>query len=423
MRRRLVAAIAGVAAVAVLLLAVPLGIVLSRHYRDEELLRLQRDTVAATREIDVPTNAADRVELPRSADRLVVYDRAGRRLAGAGPTVAPPEVRIALQRANVTESSGGGLLSVAVPLLAHEHVTGAVLAQRSDSSADGDARSAWLVLGTVALGIIVAAALAAALVGRRLAQPLERLSKAAAQLGDGDFSVRSQRSGISELDSVAAALDATAARLDDLIRRERSFSADASHQLRTPLQALRLELEAVELRGDAPAEIGTAIEQVDRLAATIETLLAVARDAEPGQATVDLSELLDEAESRWRGALATSGRPLRVRLETHDADARASGPVISEVVDVLLDNAARHGSGTVTITLRRRDAWLAVDVSDEGAGFADTATPFDRRASDGSGHGIGLALARSLADAEGGRLSIADPGPHPTVRLTLAAVE
>jgi len=421
MRRRLVIAIAGVAAVAVLLLAVPLGIVLSNHYRDEELLRLQRDTVAATREIDVPTNPADRVELPPSADRLAVYDRAGRRLAGAGPRLAPAPVGEALRRGKLTETSSDGVLSAAVPLLAHERVTGAVLAQRPDDAAVSDARGAWLVLGVVALGIILAAALAAALLGRRLAAPLERLATAARRLGEGDFSVRSERSGIAELDEVGAALDSTSARLDQLIRRERSFSADASHQLRTPLQALRLELEAVELRGQAPPEIGAAIGQVDRLAATIDTLLAVARDTEPSEATVDLGGLVDDAESRWRGPLAISGRPLRVRLETRQTHARASAPVVSEVLDVLLDNASRHGAGTVTMSLRQREGWLILDVSDEGDGFADAALAFERRATAGSSHGIGLALARSLADAEGGRLAIADPGPRPTVRLTLAA--
>jgi len=420
-RRRLILSIAAVAALAVLLLAIPLGIVLGRHYRDEELLRLQRDTVAATREIDVPSTRGDRVELPRSSDRLTVYDRAGRRVAGPGPPSAPPMVRATLQRGKLAEASPGGELTVAVPLLAGERVTGAVLAQRSDHAAVHDTRGAWLVLGLVALGIIAAAALAAALLGRRLAQPLERLSVAARRLGDGDFSVRSERSGVLELDQVSAAIDATAERLDKLLRRERAFSADASHQLRTPLQALRLELEAVELRPDAPPEVAAAIAQVDRLTATIDTLLAVARDAGPRQGTTDLGELLDDAELRWRGSLAAAGRPLRVRVRTPDTKARASAPVVSEVLDVLLGNAERHGDGAVTVTLQRRDGWLALDVTDEGDGFADTTTAFDRRSGDGSGHGIGLALARSLADAEGGRLTIAEPGPQPVVRLTLAA--
>jgi signal transduction histidine kinase len=421
-RRRLVVAIAGVAAVAVLLLAVPLGTVLSNHYRDEELLRLQRDTVAATREIDVSNRAGDRIELPPSGDTLGVYDRTGERLGGRGPLRAPSIVRDALRTGRVSDAAGDGRLTVAVPLLTRERVTGAVMAVRADDAAVRDARGAWLVLGAVALGIVLVAVLAALLLGRRLAGPLERLAAAARRLGHGDFSVRSERAGIPEVDEVGAALDATAARLDELLRRERAFSADASHQLRTPLQALRIELEAAELGGDAGPEVAAAIAQVDRLEATIDTLLTVARDTERSEAVTDLGALLEDAESRWRGSLAASGRPLRLRLRTDATRARASSPVVSEVLDVLLGNAERHGAGAVTVTLLQRDGWLAVDVADEGPGFSDSERAFVRRAADGAGHGIGLALARSLAQAEGGSLTITDPGPSPTVRLMLSAI-
>jgi signal transduction histidine kinase len=422
-RRRLVVAIAGVAAVAVLLLALPLGVVLSRHYRDEDLLRLQRDAVAATRAIDVPSRAGDPVELPRTGDALGVYDRAGARIAGRGPSRAPEPVRRALRTRRLTDGSGDGRLAAAVPLLSGERVTGALLATRSDAEATRDARAAWLLIGAVSLGIILAAMVAALLLGRRLAGPLERLAADARRLGHGDFSVRSTRAGIPELDEVGAALDATAARLDDLLRRERAFSADASHQLRTPLQALRIELEAIELRGDAPAEVEAALAQVDRIGATIDTLLAVARDADRREEVADMRSLLDDAESIWRGPLAAEGRPMRVRLRASDSRARASGPLVREVLDVLIANAERHGEGAVTLTLERRDGWLALDVADEGAGFADPEHAFVRRGAggNGGGHGIGLALARSLAEAEGGSLTIADPGPGPVVRLLLPA--
>ena len=118
MRRRLVLAIAGVAAVAVLLLAVPLGVVLSRHYRDEDLLRLQRDAVAATREIDVPGRRGDRIELPRSERhaRGVRPRRAPDRRAAARPradTVAPG-ARAAAGRPTPPAAAG---CTVAAPLL------------------------------------------------------------------------------------------------------------------------------------------------------------------------------------------------------------------------------------------------------------------------------------------------------------------
>src|SRR4051812_20561579 len=112
--------------------------------------------------------------------------------------------------------------------------------------------------------------------GRRLAVPLERLARAARRLGQGDFASRAPRGGVAEADEIAAALDDTARRLGDLVARERAFSAGASHQLRTPLAALRIELEALELRSEAPPELARALAQVERLQTTIDTLLAVA---------------------------------------------------------------------------------------------------------------------------------------------------
>jgi hypothetical protein len=149
-RRRLIWAIAGTSAVAVLLLAVPLGIVLGRNYRDEDLLRLQRDTIAATRQVDLGGQARDPVELPPSRDVLGAYDRAGRRIAGRGPAAAPPVVLRAVSSGRPADATGGGHFVVAVPLLRAERVIGAVLAQRDDSGARADTTAAWLVIGAVA---------------------------------------------------------------------------------------------------------------------------------------------------------------------------------------------------------------------------------------------------------------------------------
>lgn len=420
MRRRLVSSIAGVAAAAVVLLAVPLGIVLGRSYRDEDLLRLQRDTIASTREIDLGAQR-DPVELPPSADVLGVYDRSGRRVAGRGPATAPELVQSVLRGGRPAEATTGGRLVVAVPILSNERVTGAVRAERADDGSVRDARGAWLALAAIALGIIAAAALAALLLGRRLAKPLERLAASARRLGDGDFSVRAPAAGIAEVDGVGAALDTTAQRLDDLVSRERAFSADASHQLRTPLQALRIELEAIELRGDPPPELPAALAQVDRLQATVDTLLAVARDAPRHASITDLRPVLHDVETRWHGPLAMEGRPLRVVTKAHELGVQASGQVVSEVLDVLVDNAQRHGRGAVTIVVRAVEDFLWLDVGDEGAGFSgDLEAAFARRAGGGDGHGIGLPLARSLAHAEGGRLLVSRGGPNPVVSLVLA---
>jgi signal transduction histidine kinase len=422
MRRRLAFTIAAVAAAAIVLFALPLAVVLHRSYLDEELLRLQRDTVAVTREIDVGAPRSDPVELPASRDPLTVYDLAGRRVAGSGPARADDLVREALRRGRPVTSEHNGELAAASPLLSNERVGGAVLATRNDDRVDRDTRRAWLLLGALAIALIALAALAAVLFGRRLSAPMERLADAAARLGSGDFSVRAPRSGVDEIDAVGTALDSAAKRLEDMVGRERTFSADASHQLRTPLAALRIELEAMALRDDQDVGLQAAIAQVDRLQSTIDTLLAVARDPSQGDDVTDLIALVDDALERWRGPLAVSGRALRSRPADGSTEVRARPGVVREILDVLLDNATRHGAGEVMITLRSLDGLVAVEVQDAGPGFGTTPQDvFLRRAEGGAGHGIGLALAQTLAHAEGGRLSITDPGPRPVLSLFLRA--
>ncbi|MEA2221259.1 MAG: hypothetical protein QOJ35_3885 [Solirubrobacteraceae bacterium] len=424
MRRRLIVAIVAVAAATLALFALPLAVVLRDGYREQELLRLQRDTVAAARQIDLGSSGGDRVELPAGPDRFAVYDAAGRRVAGrpgAGPARADGLVADATRLRRPTTRVHPGALVAAVPLLTGERVTGAIRAQRSDAVVVRRAHRAWLALAAAATAVLLLALLAAVLLGRRLARPLERVAVAAGRLGDGDFSVRAPRGAIREVDAVADALDLTSARLEDLVARERAFSADASHQLRTPLAALRLELEALQLTSTHAAELERALTEVDRLQQTIETLLAVARDHPRPAATCELVALLTEVEQRWHGPFADGARRLTLTLPGPTVAVRAGDGVIREILDVLLDNAARHGGGAVGIVLRTIDEhWAEIAVSDRGPGFAtDEQAAFARRSAGADGHGIGLALARSLAHAEGGRLTITDAGPSPRIALVL----
>jgi len=420
-RRRLVAALAGVAALAVVLFALPLFVVLQRLYRDENVLRLQRDTVAATRAIDITIGAGDHVELPATPRTLTVYDTAGRRLDGrGGPPRGDAAVVEAIRSERLADRVTGGRVVVAVPLVVGERVTGVVRAEQS--STGGGARTSWGLAGLAVLVFVVASA-AAVIVARRLSRPLERLAAAALRLGEGDFASRAPRAGVREVDVVAGALDATARRLDDLVSRERAFSADASHQLRTPLAALRLELEAIELRGEPDAELEAALRQVDRLQETITTLLALARDVPRDSTTTDLRLVLDDVRARWRDTLAADGRPLRIIDHPHHATAPIADAVLIEILDVLIDNAHRHGQGSVSITVRDVGGALALDVGDDGPGIiGDSGGVFERRSGERAGHGIGLALARSLAHAEGARLVLTRAGPRPVFTLLLGSV-
>ncbi len=412
-------AIATVAATAVVLFAVPLGLVLRNSYRSRELLRLQRDTVAATRQIDLTRPGSDPTELPSIGGPLAAYDLRGRRIAGRGPPAGDGVVGAALRSGKPADRAVGGRLVAAIPVVSGERVDGVVRAERSDAAVVSSTRRAWLELAALAATLVVAAVAAALVLGRQLSRPLERLAGTAARLGEGDFSVRAPRSRIPEVDRVAETLDVTSARLDDLVARERSFSADASHQLRTPLAAMRLELEALALRdASPPQELTAALAQVDRLQTTIETLLAAARDVPRRDANTSVAPLLDALEQRWRGPLAAGSRPLQLEIPAGLPATTATPTVVTEILDVLVGNAHRHGTGAVTVSARALGDSLAVDVSDEGAGFAgDPEAAFLRRQE--AGHGIGLALARSLAHAEGGRLSVTRGGGAPRVTLLL----
>jgi signal transduction histidine kinase len=161
--------------------------------------------------------------------------------------------------------------------------------------------------------------------------------------------------------------------------------------------------------------------EVDRLQNTVVTMLGVARDVSPTvNTTCDVSSVCADIAARWSGRLAAEGRPLRTDLDPNLRPARCPADVLSEILAVLLDNARLHGAGTVTIVARPAGTGVVIDVCDEGAGIeGDVAAVFRRRSPEAVGHGIGLALARSLAEAHDARLDVARARPRPIFSVAL----
>ena len=305
-----------------------------------------------------------------------------------------------------------GVLAVSVPL----RIAGVPQVLRAitpDDNLRATLSAAWLSIAGLAITSLGIAGFAGLMVARRVARPLEALAAAAATLGEGDFSARAPRSGIPETDQVAAALNITAERLGTLVERSRSFGADASHQLRTPLTALRLDLEALQLSGADEALLGAAFTEADRLEATIEELLALA-DVPMGDEQLQLGELVNERLASWRALAVAEDRQVEVRIDPVPL-VRARSAAIGQCLQVLLDNALEHGRGTITVSVSsvatplvsdRR--WVRLCVADQGDGFDETSAP-----------GRGLRLAKSLVQAEGGRIKVQRPA---TVCLLLPAV-
>ena len=416
-----------VAVLAVVLFGIPLGVAVGRLYRSQEIARLERlatevatVSTGALSDDDPSTVPTLPVETPHGS--LSAFDAQGHLVIGDPLSSPSAAVQGALTGKLVAHQEGNQLV-VGIPVTEDQRIVGAIRASSPLGRVQGRTLRTWAAMAGLGLAVIAVATVAARTLARRLSKPVAAVARAAHTLGEGDFSVRLPSSGLAELDEAVVAINVTASRLGALVSRERAFSADASHQLRTPLTGLRLTLEsAMETPGaDLVQAMKDAVTEVDRLEATVDDLLALARDTELRRDPVDLARLCAGAVSRWEADLASKGRALRLRVENPKPPmVRASTAAVQQVLDVLIDNAAIHGRGTVVVRVRPAPRGAAIEVADEGAGPTDPASVFQRRAPSATGHGIGLALARSLAEAEGGRLLLTRARP-PVFALVLPA--
>lgn len=284
----------------------------------------------------------------------------------------------------------------------------------------GELRSDVVVrMVVIALTAIGAAALLAGVQARQLARPLERLARSASRLGDGDFSAAApQPSGIEEIDEIARSLRLSANRVDRMLDSERGFTGDATHQLRTGLTGIAMRLELLERSKDidAAAEATAALAQTHELNTTLDELLTVARTGSTKERTeLDLSTLVDHQVADWKQRFAEQRRQLVVTTGATQ-QVMATPGLVGQVLGVLFENSLRHGRGTVAILVQD----TSVTIEDDGPGVPPdrVATLFTRPTDHRAAHGRGLALARRLAESDGGRLELVQPSPA-LFRLTL----
>ncbi|TML05071.1 MAG: HAMP domain-containing histidine kinase [Actinobacteria bacterium] len=398
MRTRLLVSTVGIALAAVLVLGVPLGVVQARRERSTATSRLEREADAVAAAVD------DRLEAHKRLDpaRLRALVRRGHSV-----TITVPG-----RTATVVGSPIDGS-ALRVPSGASQRAR--VIAAAPMSELSERQRHVWLVVSALSAAGILAAVLLALVQGRRLARPLERLARTSSRLGTGDFSARAAHSRVPEIDAVAQALDASAVRIARLIGREREFSANVSHQLRTPLTGLRLRLEELGTlhdRDEIAHEVERALDQTDRLERTIGELLAASRGADRDLRSLRLDELVAEHAAGWRPIFAGAGRRLVVGASS-PVMALVSAGAVGQALDVLLENALRHGAGPVAVLLEGLDDEARISVLDQGPGIPEQARAaiFERGSSLAGGTGVGLSLARALVEADGGRLVLAERSP------------
>lgn len=302
-----------------------------------------------------------------------------------------------------------------------------VTVEESRSSVTREVGRTLLIIGGVALLAVIAAVLLAVRQANRLGSPLTDLAETAERLGSGDPRPRHKRYGVPELDRVADVLDSSAERIARMLTAERRLAADASHQLRTPLTALSMRLEEITVAEDLETvkeEASIALAQVERLTDVVERLLTNSRDPRTGSAVVfDLDEVVKQQLEEWRPAYRSVGRAI-VCSGRQGMRAVGTPGAVAQVLAALIENSLMHGGGTVAVRTRVTGNQAVVEVTDEGPGVpADLgARIFERTISGRNSTGIGLAVARDLAEADGGRLELLQQYP-PVFALFLSRVQ
>ncbi|WP_328996449.1 HAMP domain-containing histidine kinase [Kribbella sp. NBC_01245] len=280
-----------------------------------------------------------------------------------------------------------------------------------------------LVLGAGSLLVLLLSIAGAELVTRRLTRPLEETAGTAERLARGEVDARAPTTGPAEVAKVGAALNGLADRIDEVISVEREAVADLSHRLRTPLTALRLQVEALPDRERAE-ELNTQVNALER------ALTAVIRSARRPQREgrvphCDATEVARRRAAFWAPLFEDQGRELVVDVPPGPLPVRAAREDLAAAIDALVENVVAHTPDGVPMRLSVASARVGASggalltVADEGPGIPLGAG--ERGRSDRGSTGLGLDIARRCAEASGGHLVIRPTQPHAVVELHLGA--
>lgn len=423
MIRQLIVSYVLLVAVALTAFTVPVAFTLTAQLQGDTEQSVQRE--ARTMALLLSGDAASRAAL----DRMVV--------AYAQETPGTAEVLPAAQAKTATHW-GDGALEVTEPAKRDGRTVGAVRISYPTSDLTRRLVQIWGFRAILAVAVLAVAAGLGALVARRLTRPLRQLNDMASKFSDGDLTARSPVTGPHETQTLARTLNQGAERLDTLIASQRIFVADASHQLRTPLTALRLSLDNIADGTDdefVREDVEQATAEVVRMSRLVNGLLVLARAeakvtaAEP----LPLKEIVAERLSVWRPAADERG--VHIALRGSVVDGRplvlASPGHLEQVLDNVLSNALEVSPDGATITVRSesRGDEVELTVADEGPGMSDAekSRAFDRfwrgqGLTGRSGSGLGLAVVRQLVTDDGGTVTLRDaPGSGLSVVITLRA--
>jgi signal transduction histidine kinase len=424
---------------AIAALAVPLA--LSLADRRTATLAAERD-----RQLSALADAAavPGAPLQRLVDRyyevygegLLIVNSDGRPLASHALDIAGPDVAAAASHALVDAPAERWTrilpwdrrrhLLAATGIRSDGELVGAVVVAVDPAAAARDVGTGWLWVAVGCLGFLVLAAIVAWSLTRWVLRPLDGLERAVAEMTEGVAGPPANVAGPPELRHFTSAFNTMAQVVRASLERQRRLVADAAHQLRNPLAAVRLRADTLE---DYVTEAGgstymSMTAELDRFENLMEQLLRLARaeqvsgTRQAGLATAaaestDLTDVIQERVAYWQPILESEDQQLHDGSEHPGHVAALARHDVEQLVDVALENALRYAGEGVTVTVSTERTGETVDlmVSDDGRGLPDSdisraATRFWRGKDDGSGTGLGLAIAAEIVAGHGGAITV-----------------
>ncbi|AXT85137.1 two-component sensor histidine kinase [Aeromicrobium sp. A1-2] len=442
LRRRILLLATGLTALVLILFAVPLAIALKQSASDRvvretqyiaqgvaDYLSTNSYTAAQTANyvtrVNSRTDTAITVLLPDGTSiGANLPDDAPKPPDGDGDGDGPadkdddgPDKLGAVSAASVSRTSDGWIVDIQA---SNSSGRALVRAYVDDDAVDHEIYERWSIIAGGALLLLLLAALGAEIVSRRLTRPLVATAHTAGELGAGRLDARAPVSGAREIAEVSVALNVLADRIEGLLESERETIADLSHRLRTPMTAIRLDVEALP-DSERSRELARHVAVLER------TLTAVINHARLPQADrddrrCDAHTVVSDRVAFWTPLAEDQGREVTLDLDAGPVEVACTPEELTAALDALIENVIAHTpEGTpLHVVLTHTESGCRLDVIDHGTGIPLGATRRGR--SDRGSTGLGLDIARSCAESTGGRMDVLsnEDGTH-TVRLDLQA--
>ena len=439
MRNRLLVSFILFAFVAMSLLVIPVGIALDAHEHTATLNALRRDTSALATLLSADLShghLSEAAKLARAYShatkrQILVSDVHATLIATKGSQALDQKLEQLASHVGARQHFG---VIARTPVEGPQYYVAMELSRASNVALDSShvalvvtypvtvstrtIRSNWRNLIFYGLVMFAIAVVFGLLISNSLTRPLRNISATVHAVGAGDLRARAPTdAGPSELRRLAETVNATSTRLDHLLMAQKSFVADASHQLRTPLTALRLHLEnlASAARGDAGDEYDSLLSEIARLSNLVDSLLALARNESrhPLLVPVNATQFVIDRVDFWRPfadelAVSLTG-PASTPFQAFMIDG-----AIEQIMDNLLSNAfdVTPVGGHVTVTLIATRTMLELHVIDSGPGLSDAERTLALRrfwrgdTAHGEGSGLGLAIVDQLVRLCGGTIEL-----------------